>query len=53
MTTPPGVLVVEDNPLTSKMLRITLESEGYAAIQAFVGKLLQTVRRAYRRARSF
>jgi PAS domain S-box-containing protein len=38
MIAAPRVLVVEDNPLTSKMLRITLETEGYAAEQAFDGR---------------
>ena len=32
------VLVVEDNPLTRKMLRITLESEGYAVVEAADGR---------------
>ncbi|HEY6561849.1 MAG TPA: response regulator [Polyangiaceae bacterium] len=32
------VLVVEDNPLTLKMLRITLESEGYSVIEAGDGR---------------
>jgi two-component system cell cycle sensor histidine kinase/response regulator CckA len=31
---PPTVLVVEDNPLTRKMLRLTLESEGYKVLEA-------------------
>jgi PAS domain S-box-containing protein len=32
------ILVVEDNPLTRKMLRITLESEGYTVIEAADGR---------------
>lgn len=36
--TAPTVLVVEDNPLTRKMLRLTLESEGYQVIEAADGR---------------
>jgi PAS domain S-box-containing protein len=32
------ILVIEDNPLTRKMLRITLESEGYGVIEAEDGR---------------
>jgi len=32
------VLVVEDNPLTRKMLRLTLESDGYGVIEAADGR---------------
>lgn len=32
------ILVVEDNPLTRKMLRITLESDGYTVIEAADGR---------------
>jgi PAS domain S-box-containing protein len=32
------ILVVEDNPLTRKMLRLTLESEGYAVVEASDGR---------------
>lgn len=32
------ILVVEDNPLTRKMLRITLESDGYSVIEAADGR---------------
>jgi PAS domain S-box-containing protein len=32
------ILVVEDNPLTRKMLRLTLESEGYAVVEAGDGR---------------
>jgi PAS domain S-box-containing protein len=35
---PPRVLVVEDNPLTRKMLRLTLEAEGYAVVEAGDGR---------------
>jgi PAS domain S-box-containing protein len=35
---PPRILVVEDNPLTRKMLRITLEAEGYAVVEAGDGR---------------
>jgi PAS domain S-box-containing protein len=35
---PPRVLVVEDNPLTRKMLRLTLETEGYAVVEAGDGR---------------
>ncbi|MEO8181749.1 MAG: response regulator [Deltaproteobacteria bacterium] len=34
----PPILVVEDNPLTRKMLRITLESEGYRVVEAADGR---------------
>jgi PAS domain S-box-containing protein len=34
MTSPLAILVVEDNPITRTMLRIALESEGYAAREA-------------------
>jgi PAS domain S-box-containing protein len=32
------ILVVEDNPLTRKMLRLTLESEGYGVVEAGDGR---------------
>ena len=32
------ILVVEDNPITRKMLRLALESEGYAALEAGDGR---------------
>jgi len=32
------ILVVEDNPLTRKMLRITLQSEGYRVVEAADGR---------------
>jgi PAS domain S-box-containing protein len=35
---PRTVLVVEDNPMTLKMLRIALESEGYSVIEARDGR---------------
>jgi PAS domain S-box-containing protein len=35
---PPKILVVEDNPLTRKMLRITLESDGYTVVEAGDGR---------------
>jgi PAS domain S-box-containing protein len=38
MTSQRTVLVVEDNPLTRKMLRVTLESEGYSVIEAGDGR---------------
>lgn len=31
---PPTILVVEDNPVSRKMVRVTLESEGYSVIEA-------------------
>jgi CheY-like chemotaxis protein len=31
---PPTILIVEDNPITRKLLRITLESEGYRVVEA-------------------
>jgi PAS domain S-box-containing protein len=34
----PKILVVEDNPLTRKMLRITLESDGYTVVEAGDGR---------------
>ncbi len=34
----PTILVVEDNPITRKMIRIALESEGYAVIEADSGE---------------
>jgi PAS domain S-box-containing protein len=34
----PRILVVEDNPLTRKMLRITLETDGYAVVEAADGR---------------
>jgi PAS domain S-box-containing protein len=36
--TAPKILVVEDNPLTRKMLRLTLESEGYTVVEAGDGR---------------
>ena len=38
MTSIRTVLVVEDNPLTRKMLRVTLEMEGYSVIEAEDGR---------------
>jgi PAS domain S-box-containing protein len=35
---PRTVLVVEDNPITLKMLRLALESEGYSVIEALDGR---------------
>jgi two-component system, cell cycle sensor histidine kinase and response regulator CckA len=32
--TAPTILVVEDNPITRKMLRVTLETEGFTALEA-------------------
>jgi PAS domain S-box-containing protein len=32
--TAPTILVVEDNPITRKMLRVVLETEGYAVVEA-------------------
>ena len=34
MTAVPSILVVEDNPTTRKMLRLALETEGYAVVEA-------------------
>jgi len=34
----PTILVVEDNPITRKMIRIALESEGYAVMEADSGE---------------
>jgi PAS domain S-box-containing protein len=34
MTAVPSILVVEDNPTTRKMLRLTLVTEGYAVVEA-------------------
>ena len=34
----PTILVVEDNPITRKMLRVALESEGYAVVEAADGR---------------
>ena len=36
--TGPQILVVEDNPLTRKMLRVTLETDGYTVIEAQDGR---------------
>ncbi len=36
--TAPRILVVEDNPLTRKMLRVTLETDGYAVSEAADGR---------------
>ena len=36
--TGPKILVVEDNPLTRKMLRVTLETDGYTVIEAQDGR---------------
>src|SRR5688500_18051614 len=36
------ILVVEDNPLTRKMLRLTLESDGYEVIEAGDGRAALT-----------
>jgi PAS domain S-box-containing protein len=38
MSPTPTILVIEDNPLTRKMLRITLESDGYAVVEAEDGR---------------
>jgi PAS domain S-box-containing protein len=34
----PKILIVEDNPLTRKMLRVTLETDGYTVIEAQDGR---------------
>ncbi|HKE16006.1 MAG TPA: response regulator [Kofleriaceae bacterium] len=34
----PTILVVEDNPITRKMLRVALESEGYTVVEAADGR---------------
>lgn len=34
MSEAPRILVVEDNPVTRKMLRVTLEAEGYRVVEA-------------------
>ena len=34
MSTPATILVVEDNPITRKMLRLALQAEGYAVVEA-------------------
>src|SRR5579863_4515254 len=34
MMAPLNILVVEDNPITRKMLRISLEAEGYSVVEA-------------------
>ena len=34
MTAVPSILVVEDNPITRKMLRLALMTEGYAVVEA-------------------
>ncbi len=36
--TPPTILVVEDDALTRKMLRVTLETEGYSVVEAPDGR---------------
>jgi len=36
--TQPAILVVEDNPITLKMLRVTLESEQFRVLEAADGK---------------
>jgi PAS domain S-box-containing protein len=36
--TPPTILVIEDNAKTRKMLRVTLETEGYSVIEAPDGR---------------
>ena len=33
-TEPPIILVIEDNPITRKMVRVALASEGYAVLEA-------------------
>jgi len=38
VTDPASVLLVEDNPVTRKMVRIALEAEGYAVIEAADGR---------------
>jgi PAS domain S-box-containing protein len=38
MSPVPTILVIEDNPLTRKMLRIALESDGYAVLEAEDGR---------------
>jgi PAS domain S-box-containing protein len=38
MKTGPTILVVEDNPITRKMLRVTLETEDYRVIEAADGR---------------
>src|SRR5690349_12527822 len=36
--TQPAILVVEDNPITLKMLRVTLETEGFRVLEAEDGQ---------------
>ena len=36
--TPPAILMVEDNPITRKMMRFALESEGFAVLEAGDGR---------------
>ncbi len=36
--TPANILVIEDNPITRKMLRVTLEAEGYSVIDVPDGR---------------
>jgi PAS domain S-box-containing protein len=36
--TPPTVLIVEDNPITRKLVRVTLASEGYTVVEAGDGR---------------
>lgn len=45
MSDSPTILVVEDNPLTRKMLRVTLESDGYNVIEAADGRAAQAAMR--------
>ena len=37
-TKPPSILIVEDNPVTRKMVRVTLQSEGYTVFEAGDGQ---------------
>jgi PAS domain S-box-containing protein len=47
MTQPATILVVEDNPITRKMLRVALESEGYTVAEAADGRSALTQAERY------
>ncbi len=44
--TAPTILVVEDNPISRKLFRVTLEAEGYRVLEADAGEAAVTLARS-------